>query len=95
MRQAGAAAAQAAADRFMAARRRLADQLAETHRKPAAAPMDAAEASNRRISMQIDLTLSRIDELFLANKAVHDPVAPQPQTAGGHQENATCPTPRA
>lgn len=90
-----AAAAQAAGDRFMAARRRLADQLAETHRRPWAAPKDAAEASNRRISMQIDLTLSRIDELFLANKAVHDPVAPQPKTAADHQENATCPTPRA
>jgi hypothetical protein len=44
--------------------------------------------------MQVDRTLSRIDELFLDNKAVHDPVAPQPKTADAHQEDGTCPTPR-
>ncbi|WP_194721742.1 hypothetical protein [Noviherbaspirillum malthae] len=83
-----------ARDRFMKARRHLADQLAETHRKLAAAPKDAADAPNRQIAMQVDRTLSRIDELFLDNKAVHDPVAPQPKTADAHQEDGTCPTPR-
>lgn len=91
---------QAAKERFRTARRRLAIQLAETHRKLAAnpdtaAPKDAAETSNLRLAMRIDHTLSHIDELFLDSKAAHDPVAPLPGSAADHQEDAACPTPRA
>lgn len=98
-----------ARERFGSARQRLAGQMAETQRKlnaaaPAAGTQDGgAEAqnqvrdqvSNHRLAMQLDATLSRIDELFLPNKAAHDPVAPLPDASDGRQEDTPCPMPRA